>query len=177
MLSKEARIEYFKYLGLGEYNEANILKVQKKYFVRTKDHDGKYGPDTDKLIVNLYRVKCHAPHFKITEFRCHCGGKYCTGYPVYLSVNLLKSLESVREKFGPTTITSGIRCKKWNSLQAGSASKSRHTSGKAADIAGAFTKTNAQRNKVKAFWYSLPKSNFCYHGTKNMGSAVHCDVK
>ena len=177
MLSKEERIEYFKYLRLGEYSAASILKVQKKYFVREKDHDGKYGPDTDKLIVNLYRVKCYAPHFSITEFRCHCGGKYCTGYPAYLSVNLLKNLEKIREKYGPTTITSGIRCKKWNSLQTGSASKSRHITGKAADIAGAFTKTNPARNKVQSFWYSLSKSNFCYHGTRSMGNAVHCDVR
>ena len=91
MLSKKERAEYFKYLGLGEYTEENILKVQKKYFIRTKDHDGKYGPDTDKLIVNLYRVKKYAPHFSITEFRCHCGGKYCTGYPAYLSVNLIRT--------------------------------------------------------------------------------------
>ena len=77
MLSKEERIEYFKYLGLGEYNEANVLKVQKKYFVRAKDHDGKYGPDTDKLIVNLYRVKCYAPHFSITEFRAQGIRRIC----------------------------------------------------------------------------------------------------
>ena len=177
MLSKELRIEYFKYLGLGEYCEDSILKAQQKYFARAKDHDGKYGPDTDKLIVNLYRVKRYAPHFSITEFRCHCNGKYCTGYPVYLSIRLLKNLEEVRVKFGPTSVTSGIRCKKWNSLQAGSASKSRHISGKAVDIAGSFTRSNAGRNKVKVFWYSLPGSNFCYHGTRNMGNAVHCDVK
>ena len=57
MLSKEERIEVFKYLGLGEYSEENIQKVQKKYFVRPKDHDGKYGPDTDRLIVSAKRVK------------------------------------------------------------------------------------------------------------------------
>ncbi|MBQ9015278.1 MAG: hypothetical protein IJ109_04080 [Firmicutes bacterium] len=92
-------------------------------------------------------------------------------------MKLLKDLEEVRMKFGVTTITSGIRCKRWNSLQTGSASKSRHITGKAADIAGAFTKTNAARNRVKAFWYTLSGANFCYHGTKNMGNAVHCDVR
>ena len=177
MLSKTERKTYFAYLGLGEYSEANILKVQKKYFKRKADQDGKYGPDTDKLIVNLYRVKKHAPHFSITEFECHCNGKYCTGYPEYLSVKLLQNMEKVRVKFGVTNVTSGMRCKRWNRKQAGSASNSRHTQGKAADIVGTFTKTNAQRNKVKSFWYSLSGSNYCYHGTSNMGTAVHFDVK
>ena len=177
MLSKAERKLYFEYLELGTYNEANILKVQKKYFVRKDEQDGKYGPNTDKLIVNLYRVKKYAPHFSITEFRCHCGGKYCTGYPEYLSAKLLQNMEKVRVKFGVTTVTSGMRCKKWNSLQTGSASNSRHTQGKAADIAGTFTKTNVQRNKVKSYWYSLSGAGYCYHGTSNMGTAVHCDVK
>ena len=177
MLSKAERQEYFKYLGLSEYNEANILKVQKKCFVRDKDIDGKYGPNTDKLIVNLYRVKMFAPHFSITEFRCKCNGTYCTGYPAYLSVTLLKCLEHVRNRFGVTHVTSGLRCKTWNRLQSGSASKSRHISGKAADIAGTYTKTSVQRNNVKAYWYSLSGTNYCYHGTPNMGNAVHCDVK
>lgn len=177
MLSKKKRKEYFAYLGLGEYNGVNILKVQKMHFARKSDQDGKYGPNTDKLIVNLYRVKKYAPHFVITEFRCHCNGKYCTGYPEFLSVKLLQNLEKVRVKFGITNVTSGMRCRTWNAMQTGSASNSRHTQGKAADIAGAFTKTNAQRNKVKSYWYSLTGAGYCYHGTSNMGTAVHCDVK
>lgn len=177
MLTKAKRKEYFKYLGLGEYNESNILKMQKKYFTREIDQDGEYGPDTDKLLVNLYRVKKYAPHFKITEFRCQCKQKYCTGYPAYLSVDLLKNVESVRVKFGVTSIRSGMRCKTWNSKQAGSASQSRHISGKAVDLGGSYTKTASQRAKVKAYWYKLPKANYSYYGTTNMGTSVHCDVK
>lgn len=178
MLSKANREKYFELLGLGEYNAANIKKLQKKYFKREKDIDGEYGSDTDKLLVNLYRVTKYAPHFKLTEFKCHCGGKYCTGYPAELSVQLLKNLEAVRTKYRePVNITSGIRCKKWNALQSGSATQSRHISGKAADITGVFTGTNAKRNLVKAYWYSLKGSNYCYHGTANMGNSVHVDVK
>lgn len=177
MLTTEQRKEYFNYLGLGEYNPDNVLKVQKKYFVREKDQDGKYGSNTDKLIVNLYRVKKYAPHFKITEFKCHCDGKYCTGYPAYLSVSLLKNVEAVRIKFGTTHISSGIRCAKWNSLQTGSATQSRHISGKAVDLNGLYTTTTSQKAAVKKYWYSLPGTNYCYYGTANMGSSVHCDVK
>ena len=178
MLSKTNRIAYFKALELGEYNKTNIKKLQMMHFQNAKDIDGEYGTNTDKLLVNLYRVKKYAPHFKITEFRCHCKSKYCTGYPAKLNVNLLKNLEFVRAEFSaPVTITSGLRCKKWNAFQAGSATQSRHISGKAADITGSFTGTSAKRAKVKAVWYDLPKANYCYYGTANMGTSVHVDVK
>lgn len=177
ILSKKQRQQYFKYLGLGEYNKDNIKKVQEKYFVRREDIDGEYGQNTDKLIVNLYRVNKYAPHFKITEFKCHCNGKYCTGYPAYLDIDELKNLEAVRKKFGATNISSGLRCKRWNAEQSGSVTNSKHTQGKAVDIYGAFTKTNAQRETVKKYWYTLHDANYCYHGTKNMGTSVHCDSK
>lgn len=177
MLSVADRKKYMEYCELGEYNEANILKMQKKYFKRTKDHDGKYGGNTDKLLVNLYRVKKYAPHFKITEFTCHCDGKYCTGYPAYLSITELKNVEAVRVKFGTTHISSGLRCKTWNAKQSGSASQSRHITGQAVDLYGDYTKTASGRAKVKAYWYSMKGSNYCYYGTSNMGSSVHCDSK
>lgn len=182
MLTKTKRKEYFEYLKLGEYNEKNVLKIQKKHFPEKtgtkKNWDGEYGGDTDILLENLYNIKRYAPHFTINEFKCHCGGKYCTTQPVKLSVQLLKNLEAVRTKFGgPVNISSGMRCKKWNSLQSGSASQSRHISGKAADIYGAFTSTNDKRKLVKAYWYNLKGSNYCYYGTANMGSSVHVDVK
>ena len=178
LLSTAKRKEYFKFLGLGEYNPTNILKLQKKYFVRKKDCDGEYGPDTDTLLYNLYVVTRYAPHFALTEFRCHCGGKYCTGYPARLSIQLLKNLEKMRTKFGgPINISSPLRCPEWNKRQTGSASNSRHTKGKAVDIYGPLTNTAAKRAKVKSYWYTLTGSNYCYFGTSNMGSSVHCDVK
>ena len=39
LLTTAKRKEYFDKLGLGEYNEANIKKLQKKY-LRKKDVDG-----------------------------------------------------------------------------------------------------------------------------------------
>lgn len=178
MLTKSDRETYFRLLGLGEYNKENILKVQKKYFKRKEDHDGKYGSDTDKLIVNLYRIKMFAPHFKITEFVCHCNGKYCTGYPDYLDVYLLKYLEKIRTKFGgPINVASGLRCAKWNAEQSGSATKSRHITGKAADINGTLTSSAKKRDAIKKYWYTLNRANYCYHGTKNMGTSIHVDVK
>lgn len=178
MLSVEKRKEYFEYLGLGKYNKNNIKKLQKKYFVRAVDIDGEYGPDTDKLLVNLYRVTKYAPHFKLTEFKCHCGGRFCTGYHEYISIDLLKNLEVIRKKYGgPVNITSGLRCPKWNALQSGSASKSKHIDGKATDINGPLTNTVAKRAAIKLYWYQLKNANYCYYGTTNMGTSVHVDVR
>lgn len=178
LLRTSTRKKYFDYLGLGEYNEENILALQKRYFQNKIDHDGKYGYNTDTLLYNLYVVARYAPHFELGEFRCHCGGKYCTGYHTRLSIQLLKNLEKVRAKFGgPVYISSPLRCPKWNRLQSGSATNSRHTQGKAVDIYGPLTSTAAKRAKIKAYWYTLTGSNYCYYGTANMGSSVHCDVK
>lgn len=178
MLSYDNRTKYFRELGLGPYNPDSIKKLQKKYFVRAVDIDGEYGPNTDKLLVNLYRVTKYAPHFKLTEFKCHCGGRFCTGYHEYISVDLLKNLEALRTKFGgPINITSGLRCTKWNKLQAGSATHSKHIDGKAADISGPLTSTSTKRAAVKAHWYKLKNSNYSYFGTANMGTSVHVDVR
>lgn len=185
MLSNEKRKEYFRYLKLGEYNSTNIKNLQKKYFPhytgegkeRKDNWDGVYGKDTDKLLVNLYNVTVDAPHFKLEEFKCHCGGRYCTGYHEYLNVNLLKNLEAVRKRFGVTNITSGLRCSTWNSKQTGSVTASKHTKGKACDIDGAITNTAAKRGRIKTYWYTLKNANYSYYGTANMGTAVHVDVK
>lgn len=178
MLSLENRKKYFEELNLGEYTAKNVKKLQKKWFKDEKEHDGEYGKKTDILLVNLYRVTKNAPHFTLEEFRCHCGGKYCTGFPEYISVSLLKQLEKVRAKMGgPINITSGLRCKEWNKRQSGSATQSRHMTGKAVDITGQLTNTAAKRAAVKKYWYTLKDSNYCYYGTPNMGSAVHMDVK
>ena len=41
LLTVEKRKEYFKALGLGEYNEENIKALQKRYMLRKSDADGK----------------------------------------------------------------------------------------------------------------------------------------
>ena len=53
LLTVDKRKEYFKDLGLGEYSKENVLKLQKKYFTREKDRDGKYGSDTDNLLRHI----------------------------------------------------------------------------------------------------------------------------
>lgn len=189
LLTVEQRKTYFKELGLGEYNKTNILKFQKMYMKREKDYDGLYGANTDALLRSAYNVKKYTKNFKLEEFACGCGGKYCTGYPVELSANLLKHLQTIRTHYGKSMkITSGLRCTGHNKQLSGSASTSRHLSGKASDfkISGV-TDTLAHRKTAIAYIRTLPNHRYTYGNgynsnsvnvnAPNMGTALHTDVK
>lgn len=199
MTSIENRQKYLKSQGLyngkidGKENselKAAYLKLQKKY-MRKQDCDGIYGPNTDKVLLNLARVTKRCKNFTLTEFKCECGGRFCTGYPAYLDTNLLDNIQKVRTKYGqPVTITSGLRCKGYNSELGGSISNSRHMTGKALDFyVPGKTTTESGRITVMNYWKTLAGANFeyCYLPTKfrtvqektatYMGNAVHCDVK
>ena len=193
LLSKKKRQEYLKALGfykgnidgiVGAKTKKAYLELQKKYFhhyVNKKNQwDGKYGTNTDKLLRNAYNVKMYCPNFKLEEFKCGCKGKHCTGYPAVLDIQLLKNVQATRNKFGPTTIPSGLRCSKHNSA-VGGAALSRHKSGKAVDIKNVVSATVQGRKQIMAFWKTLPKWRYTYcdiNGSNpNMGSSVHGDVK
>lgn len=190
LLTVKERKTYLKKLGYydGTINsiEDTDLKtaykeLQDDYFANKKDRDGLYGNNTDILLRNAYKINQNTKSFELREFRCGCCGQYCTGYPVVLDTQLLKNLQKVRTKFGPTTITSGVRCKGWNNSLAGSSTTSRHMSGKAADIYNTKTKTESGRKTVMAYWKKLTKANYTYCNIggnhPNMGNAVHVDVK
>lgn len=189
MLSVVVRQSYLKYLGFydgkvdgveGAKTKAAYKALQDKYFVREKDKDGKYGKNTDKLLVNAYDVAVLCDNFKLEEFKCGCGGKHCTGYPEIIEPQLLENLQAVRDKFGSTIITSGLRCSKHNSSVGGSFA-SRHKSGKAVDFKGSYTQTESQRETVMEFWKTLKNNRYTYcniNGSNpTMGNAVHVDVK
>lgn len=73
-------------------------------------------------------------HFKKSEFKCKCGGKYCQGYPQEPKEKLIRIADKVRDHFGkPMTVSSGVRCKTHNT-NVGGVSNSRHLSGKAMDF-------------------------------------------
>ena len=101
--------------------------LQKKYFIRKTDIDGIYGNNTDILLRNAWNVKMNCKNFKLEEFKCECGGRGCTGYPKVINTTLLKHLQTIRTRYGvPIIITSGLRCKWYNSRLSGSISKSEH---------------------------------------------------
>lgn len=185
LLTTTKRKEYFKYLGLGEYNKENVKKFEKKY-LPSKYVDGEYGDVTDNLLRHCYNVKMYAgTNFKPEEFKCRCGR--CSGYPSYMKPAELVNLQKIRTKYGKSmTITSGMRCKSFNSSLKGSSATSKHLTGMAADfyMAGV-TDTLARRKSLIAYMKTLPNHNWSYGNgwcskgyavsAPNMGNAVHLD--
>jgi len=187
LLTKEQRKARFKYLGLGEYNKENIKKFQKKY-LRSKDVDGVYGTNTDNLLRHVYNVKKYTKNFSPEEFKCECGGRYCTGYPTYMKKVELENLQSIRAHFGkPMTITCGMRCRPYNNSLRGSISNSKHLTGYATDFyMKGVTDTLANRKSSIKWIKKLPNHNYTYGNGINsygysvaasyMGNALHTDT-
>lgn len=76
-----------------------------------------------------------SPHFKRSEFACRCG----CGFGLAdgdVDPRLVAALEEFRRRLGnvPVVISSGCRCLKHNAGVPGSAEKSYHTKGMAADV-------------------------------------------
>ena len=189
MLSVIKRQEYLKALGfykgkidgiVGAKTKAAYLALQEEYFTTEMDIDGIYGRDTDILLQNAYLVATYCRNFDLTEFRCQCGGTHCTGYPVVLDKDLLINLQKVRDEFGATVITSGMRCIQHNKA-VGGASGSRHTKGKAADIMNKRSKSEGGRIAIMRFWKELDNQRYTYcnidGNNPHMGNAVHVDVR
>ena len=167
--------------------------MQKRYMLRKSDWDGVYGPNTDALLRHLRNVKKYAPSFKPEEFRCGCGGRYCSGYPTRMKVVELKHLQRIRDHYKrPMIVTCGLRCKRFNSTLRGSSPQSYHLRGYACDfyIKGV-TDTLANRKKAIKWirkqpyqhytygdgiyaWYSKGSSG--YISAPNMGNAMHTDT-
>lgn len=184
-LTTEKRKQFFKALGLGEYNKTNLLKFKKKY-LPAKYCTDKYDSITDNLLRHCINVASYTKNFKPEEFRCKCGK--CSGYPSYMKMNELKNLQTIRTKYGkPMTITSGMRCKAFNSTLRGSSPTSKHMYGLAADfyIPGV-TDTVGRRKSLIIFMRTLPGHNWSYGdgwcskgyaiSAPNMGNAVHLDT-
>ena len=187
LLTTEQGKARFKYLGLGEYNKANIARFQKKY-LRKKDVDGVYGTDTDRALRHVYNVKKYTKNFSPEEFKCECGGKYCTGYPSYMKRVELENLQSIRDHYGkPMTVTCGLRCKTYNNKLRGSIGNSKHLTGYATDFyMPGVTDTLANRKKAIAWIKKLPNHNYTYGNGINsngvkvsagyMDNALHTDT-
>lgn len=185
LLSIDTRKKYFKHLGLGEYNQENIRKLQKKY-MRASDADGIYGINTDRLLRHVYNCSL-VTNFKPEEFRCPCGK--CTGYPDRMKQVELEHIQTIRTHYGkPMIITSGLRCRYENN-RVGGVSNSGHLTGYAVDfyMAGV-TDTVANRNKALAYIKTLPYHKFtygahmvdsdgAYREASGMGNAMHTETK
>ena len=108
-------------------------------------------------------------NFKLSEIKCKCGGKYCNGYPVGFSYDLLKQLQDIRNHFNkPVIITSAIRCTTHNK-NVGGVKNSRHTKGTAVD----FYVKGVNYNTLKSYINKLPYNNYTYNIS---GSVMHHDI-
>lgn len=189
LLTVEKRKEFFKLLGLGSYNKTNVKKFQKIAFPKLpNEQDGAYGTKTDIALRHWVNVNQWAKNFKPEEFKCECGGKYCTGYPSWMKKVELQHLQSIRAHFGkPMKITCGLRCQKYNDSLRGSIKNSKHLSGYAADfyIAGV-TDTLAGRKSAINWIKKLPNHGYTYGNGYNsngvnlsagyMGDCLHTDT-
>lgn len=189
LLTVAKRKKYFKELGLGEYNKANILKMQKRYFPHyskgLNNWDSTYGTDSDNLLRHLWNVHKYCKDFDPEEFRCDCGGRYCTGYPTYMRKDALITLQALRDKTGvATTVTSALRDQKQNDSLPGSIPGSYHVKGKAWDAAS--TKTDTLQERIDLIRWLKPKVKYAYcdgydslgsrRRASNMGTSIHCEV-
>ena len=173
LLTVDQRKKRFKALGLGEYNEANIKKLQKKY-LRKKDVDGVYGTDTDRLLRHVYNCSL-VKDFEPTEFKCECGGKYCTGYPTYMKRVELMHLQTIRDHYKkPMQVTCGLRCKPYNDSLKGSIPSSLHLVGRACDFyMEGVTDTLANRKKAIKWIKTLPNHHYTYgNGINSAGAYI-----
>jgi len=189
LLSEAKRKQYFKDLGLGNYNATNIKKFQKGAFPHnSKEWDGAYGTKTDRALRHWWNVRHYTKNFRPEEFKCDCGGKYCTGYPSYMKPVQLKHLQTIRDHYGkPMKVTCGLRCKKYNDKVKGSIKNSKHLSGYATDFyMQGVTDTLANRKKAVKYIKGLLNHNYTYGNGINssgasvsapyMGNALHTDT-
>ena len=200
MLTIKERQKRLSYLGFytgkidgkeGRLTKEAYKKLQDTYFIRKQDKDGIYGKNTDILLNNAYNVKLICHNFKLEEFKCHCNGKYCTGYPYIINTILLADVQIFRNKLNtPMNLTSGIRCKKWNEHVGGGVA-SRHLIGKAIDFYTKYSKSlevrkgyiNKWINEIKesrygySKGYANKKGKISYPEASHMGSAIHIDIE
>lgn len=190
LLSLEQRKKYFDYLKLGIYNKTNIKKFQKTAFpTMSKEWDGVYGAKTDNALRHWYNVKKYTKNFSPEEFKCECGGRYCSGYPTYMKANELKNIQAIRDHWKkPITITCGMRCVLYNRSLNGSITNSKHLTGQAIDFyQPGVTDTLANRKKAIKWIKTLPNHTYTYGDGINsygyyirasyMGNALHTDTK
>lgn len=108
-------------------------------------------------------------NFTLNEFKCKCGGKYCSGFPVGFSYELASQLQNIRNHFGRAVIiTSAVRCNQHNK-NVGGVAKSKHKEGRAVD----FYVKGISYNTLKNYVSSLPHKNYYYNIS---GSVMHYDI-
>ena len=108
-------------------------------------------------------------NFQLSELKCKCNGKYCNGFPVGFSYELLRQLQDIRSHFGRAVIiTSAVRCNQHNK-NVGGTSNSHHKEGKAVDFYVKGVSYSTLNNYVNKMPYKHYKYNIS-------GSVMHYDI-
>lgn len=108
-------------------------------------------------------------NFTLNELKCKCGGKYCSGFPVGFSYELLRQLQDIRNHFGRAVIiTSAVRCNQHNK-NVGGISNSKHKQGRAVD----FYVKGVSYSSLNRYVNSMPYKNYKYN---ICGSVMHYDI-
>lgn len=109
-------------------------------------------------------------HFERSEFKCKCGGKYCSGYPTEMKEKVVKIADGAREHFNASgTVVSGLRCEVHNANEGG-VSNSRHKSGKAIDL----RLQGVSADSLLAYIKKQPGVRYAY---KINSTNVHFDIE
>lgn len=91
-------------------------------------------PASDSSVLTTPSFWDEIEYFSREEFRCRCGGKYCSGFPAEPDETLVRLVNDLRKQAGkPAYPSSGLRCFSWNLIQGG-VPDSRHRKGKALDF-------------------------------------------
>ena len=159
---------------LGPKTKAATKAFQEDYGLEA---DGVFGPLTEKEILDVIATGRKPGvnwdtirYFTREEFKCNCGGKYCSGFPAEPVPALVYTADKVRLYFGePCIVSSGVRCKQHNK-NVGGVANSRHMEGRAMD----FRISGKKAAEVLEYVQSLPEVRYAYAIDSNY---VHMDVK
>lgn len=188
-MTEKERKDIFKELGLGNYNKTNIKKFQKTAFSDPNEWDGICGKKTDTALLHWRNVYKYTKNFKPEEFKCDCGGRYCTGYPDYMKPHELMHIQAIRDHWRkPMKVTCGLRCKVYNGKLKGSIANSKHLTGQAVDFyMKGVTDTLANRKMAIKWIKKQPFHTYTYGNGINsygykvaasyMGNCMHTDTK
>lgn len=146
----------------GAQSEAATRAFQEDFDLTA---DGIFGAMTESRIKEVIATDKQpdidwekVQYFRREEFRCHCGGKYCGGFPVEMNRKLLSVADRVRAHFGAAAlVSSGVRCKTHNA-NVGGVARSRHMEGKAMD----FCIRGKTAEEVLAFAEAQPEIRYAY---------------
>ena len=155
----------------GPQTEAAVLEAVYTYDDAPVPEDTEITGDTelDRQLAERFRG---IRYWDSEEFRCQCGGKYCSGFPAIPDRTLLELVDDLRHEGGaPGHRSSGLRCRQHNANQPGSAVNSKHLYGKALD----FFIEGLSGQQLLALAQADPRTNYAY--IIGNGPYVHVDVK